>query len=90
MYVFKNFPGSMPRTPRKPFLFFNELQIRFAEKNTLEHDVEIMLPLALIKILAMPLSAEYQHFPKERSKFRSNVVVKDYQDCDSIIPLHFC
>ena len=43
-----------------------------------------------LKILAMPLSAVYQHFPNERSKFRSKVVVKDFQDCDSIIPLHFC
>ena len=47
MYVFTNFPGSMPPDPPKPFLFFNELQISFAEKNTLEHNVEIMLPLTL-------------------------------------------
>ena len=55
----------------------------------LEHIVEIM-PSHPLKILAMPLSAVYQHFPNERSKFRSKVVVKDSHDCDSIIPLHFC
>ena len=69
-------------------MFFNELQISFAEKNMLKHNVEIM-PSHSLKILAMPLSAVYQHFPNERSKFRSKVVVKDSQDCDSIIPLHF-
>ena len=40
-----------------------------------------------LKALTMPLSAVYQHFPNERSKFRSKVVVKDSQHCDSIIPL---
>ena len=79
----------MPPDPPKPFLFFNELQISFAEKNMLEHNLEIM-PSHLLKILAMPLSAMYQYFPNERSKFRSKVVVKDSEDCDSIIPLHFC
>ena len=37
------------------------------------------------KILATPLSAVYQHFPKEGSKFRSKVAVKDSQDCDAIL-----
>ena len=93
MYVFKNFSGgACLRTPQKPFLFLNELQISSAEKNTLEHNVEIMPPPGShsLKILAMPLSAVYQYFPNERSKFRSKVAVKDSQDCDSIIPLHFC
>ena len=79
----------MPRTPQKPFLFFNELQISFAEKNTVEHNVKIM-PSHPLEILVMPLSAVYQHFHNERSKFGSKVVVKDSQDCDSIIPLNFC
>ena len=84
MCVFQKVSGeACPRTPKKPFLFFNELQIIFAEKNTLEHNVEIM-PSHLLKILAMALSAVYQHFSNERSKFRSEVVVKDSQDCDSI------
>ena len=37
----------MPPDPQKPFLFFKELQISFAEKNTLEHNVEIMPPPTL-------------------------------------------
>ena len=28
----------------------------------------------------------YQHFSNEVSKFRCKVAVKDFQDCDSIIP----
>ena len=50
-------------------------------------------PLVPLKILATPLSAGYQHFPNEGSKFRSKVaqitlkIVTQY--CDSIIPLHF-
>ena len=48
MYVFKNFLGKhAPGPPQKPLLFFNELQISFAEKNTLEHNAEIMPPLTL-------------------------------------------
>ena len=82
---FQNFfRGSMPPNPQKNFLFFNEPQISFAEKNTIEHTVEIM-PSHPLNIFAMPLSAVYQHFRNERSKFRSKVVVKDSQDCDSIL-----
>ena len=43
-----------------------------------------------LKILATLLSAVYQHFSNEGSKCRSKVAVKHSQDCDSIIPLHFC
>ena len=32
----------------------------------------------------------YQHLFNKGSKFCSKVAVKDFQDCDSIIPLHFC
>ena len=49
-----------------------------------------MPPQPPLEILATPLSAVYQHFPNEGSKFRSKVAVKDSQDCDSIIPLDFC
>ena len=44
----------------------------------------------LLKFLATPLSAVYQHFSNQGSKFRSKVAVKDSQNCDSITPLHFC
>ena len=44
----KIFRGSMPPDPPpKSFLFLNELQISFAEKNTLEHNVEITPPPTL-------------------------------------------
>ena len=84
----KFFRGSMPPDPLEPFLFLNQLQISSTEKNTLEKNVKIMPPL--LKFLTTPLSAVHQHFSYEGSKFRSKVVVKDSQDCDSIIPLHFC
>ena len=35
------------------------------------------------------LSAVYQHFSDEGSKFHCKVAVKDSQDCDSIIPLAY-
>ena len=34
----------MPQDPLEFFWFLNQLQISFAEKNTLERNVEIMLP----------------------------------------------
>ena len=34
--------GACPRTIQELFLFINELQISFAQKNTLEKNVEIM------------------------------------------------
>ena len=39
----------MPPDPpqKKTFLFLNELQASFAEKNALEHNVEIMPPPTL-------------------------------------------
>ena len=89
MYVFKNFLGKhAPGPPKNLSCFSMSFKLVLLKKNTLEHNVEIM-PSHPLKILAMPLSAVYQHFPNE-SKFRSKVVVKDSQDCDSIIPLHFC
>ena len=83
-----------PYLPKAFSFFFNQLQISSAEKNMLENIVEIM-PLVEImappfKIIASPLSGVYQHFSNEGSKFCSQVAVKDFQDCDSIIPLHFC
>ena len=42
-------------------------------------------PFPLLKILATQLSAVYQHFPNEVSKFRSKVAAKDSQDCDAIL-----
>ena len=85
----KIFRGSMPPDLPRAFLVFNQLQICSVEKkNMLDSNVEIMLPL--LKILATPLSPVYQHFPNEGSKFRSKVAIKDFQDCDSIILLHFC
>ena len=49
-----------------------------------------MLPPIFFTFFARPLSAVYQHFSNERSKFRNKVAAKDSQDCDSIIPFHFC
>ena len=89
----KIFRGSMPSDLPRAFLVCHHLQISSAEKKkTLENNAKIMRlpPPPPLKILATPLSAVYQHFPNEGSKFRSKVVVKDSQDCDSIIPLHFC
>ena len=79
-----------PQTPLKPFLLLNQLQISSAEKKVFENNVEIMPPPPL-KILAMLVSAVYQHFPNEGSKFCSKVAVglNNSQDWDSIIPLHF-
>ena len=48
------------------------------------------MPPPPLKFLATPLSAVYQHFPNERSKFLRKVAVKDSQDYDSIIPVQFC
>ena len=41
------------------------------------------MPPPLLKFLATPLSAVYQHFTHEVSKFRSKVAVEDFQDCDA-------
>ena len=48
-----------------------------------------MSPPTSLKILATSLSAVYQHFSNERSKFRSKVAVKDSQDCDNIVTQSF-
>ena len=63
-------------------MFLNQFQINCLEKKqkTLENIVKIMPPF--LKILAMPQSTVYQHFPNKRSKFHSKVV-KDSQDCDA-------
>ena len=53
-------------------------------------NVKIMPSPTPFKFVATPLSAVYQHFSKKGSKFRIDVAVNDSQDCDSIIPLHFC
>ena len=43
--AYKFFRVSMPRDPLEPFLFLsNQLQIGYAEKNTLEKNMEIMPP----------------------------------------------
>ena len=42
-----------PRTPLEPFLLLNQLQICFAEKNTLEKNVEIIAH-PFLKFLATP------------------------------------
>ena len=88
MQNFKNFRGACPRTPLERFLFLNQLQnIGSAEKNTFGKNVEIVPP-SLLKFFATSLSAVYQHFFNEGSKFCSKDAVKDSQDCDSVIPLN--
>ena len=67
---FKHFPGSMPPDPLEPFLFLNELQISSADKKIRLKAMWKLCPLPPLQILVMPLSAVYQHFSNERSKFR--------------------
>ena len=77
--------------PLQLFLFLNQLQISSVKKKMLlkKKRGNYALPL-LLKFLATPLSAVYQHFSDKGSKFRYKTAAKDCQDCDSIIPLRFC
>ena len=56
----------------------------------LQKNAKITPPPFLLNFLAMILSAVYRHFLNEGSKFHNRIAAKDSQDCDSIIPLHFC
>ena len=49
---------------------------------------KLCLPPPLLKFLAAPLSAVFQHFSNQGSKFQTKVAAKDFQDCDSIILNH--
>ena len=83
---------SMPPDFPEPFYISISFKLVLLKKKTLENNVKITPPLPF-KILATLLSAEWQHFPNEGSKFRSKVALKDSLDCDAIlwlkIPLQF-
>ena len=66
----------MPPYPPRAFLFLNQLQIIVLQKKkNARKNVEIT-PNPLLKFLSTPMSAVYQHFSNEGSKFRSKVAVK--------------
>ena len=81
----------MPPYPPRAFLVSQSTSNHSSakKKKNARKNVEIT-PNPLLKFLSTPMSAVYQHFSNEGSKFRSKVAVKDSQDRDSIIPLHFC
>ena len=78
----KIFRVACPRTPLEPFLFVNQLRISSAEKKYAKKKCGNYASPFFFKFVTTPLSAVYQHFSNEESKFRSKVVaVKDSQDC---------
>ena len=83
------FRGSLlPDLPRAFLAFCDQLPISSAEKKFRLKKCRNYA--SFFEFLATPLSSAHQHFPYEKSKFRSKVAAKDSQGCDSIIRLHFC